>query len=217
MGAGVFAQGGLRWTSHSLYEDIFTPSVGINWHINSYASLKSSYSRGYRNPAIVDLFLFPTSNPDLQPEKAWNVDLSFKHIFKDTKAFVEATVFYLEGENFIEEVLIGGPPPQKRNTGASIHQGFSLQATAFPEKSWRLRASYEYLDVSQTRLFAPRHTLRLSSQYRAGSWRIQGSVGYIHGLVTRLNPRKLKDNVPQGRARVSYAILPWMESFCSRG
>ncbi len=208
------AQGGIRWTEHSLYGTFWTPSFGLSWYpkLSGLHSVKASISRGYRNPAIVDLFLFPTSNPDLQPEQGWNYDLSISQNLSAIRTHLEFTAYFLKGDNLIREVVVSAPPPQKINTGEFEHKGILFQATTHLNKGISIQSTYEFLDTSQPVLFAPKHSLALRGSFQQKKSTFNLGFSYLDGLTIHPSTRMRRD-IPLWEASFRYQITPGIELF----
>ncbi|WP_300851557.1 TonB-dependent receptor, partial [uncultured Bacteroides sp.] len=68
---------GARVDHHSQTGTEFVPQVGLAFHLPQDAEVKAMASKGFRNPTIREMYMFPPQNPDLKPEKLWNYELSF--------------------------------------------------------------------------------------------------------------------------------------------
>ena len=175
-------------------------------------AIKASVSRGYRNPAIVDLFLFPTSNPNLQPEQGWNYDLTLSQRLSAINTQLELTAYVLRGDNLIREVVVGTPPPQKINTGNFEHRGFTLRSQTYFNSFLSLQSTYEYLDTSQPVLFAPKHRLGLRGTFQKNQSRIDLGFTYLDGLTIQTATKKRRD-IPLWDVSYSFQLTPHVEMF----
>lgn len=54
----------------------FSPSLGLEGPIIQFLSNKFSVSRNFRLPTMNELYWQPGGNPDIQPEKSWNIEYS---------------------------------------------------------------------------------------------------------------------------------------------
>ncbi len=50
---------------------------GLAFHLPRQAELKAMVSKGFRNPTIREMYMFPPQNPDLKAESLMNYELSF--------------------------------------------------------------------------------------------------------------------------------------------
>jgi outer membrane receptor protein involved in Fe transport len=68
------------------------------------AVLKAMVGKGYRNPTIREMFIFPPQNPDLKPEKLVNYELSYsQHLWNGALAY-GANFYYINGDNVISRI-----------------------------------------------------------------------------------------------------------------
>lgn len=76
---------GARVDYHSQTGTEFIPQVGLAFHLPENAEIKAMASKGFRNPTIREMYMFPPQNPDLKPEKLWNYELSFSQRLMDNR------------------------------------------------------------------------------------------------------------------------------------
>lgn len=94
----------------SLYDETlapFTPSFGQVYKVRfkiSEIHFKNRIGRGYRIPTLNDRFWPQGGNPDLLPERSWNVEFGGQWIKKwsKTKLSVEGTYFYQHIDEWIQ-------------------------------------------------------------------------------------------------------------------
>ncbi len=173
-----------RLINNSQYGVEHVPAVGITATPGASTTLKANVSKGFRSPAIVDLFLFPPSSLELEPERLWNYEVSLAQRALDDALSVEMTLFYMDGSNLIQPVIVSTPPPVNMNTGDFVNQGIELAVAYFPLKQLGLRANYAYLDTDKPLKYAPRHKLNLMADLALGV--VEFSAGYqlVDDLVT---------------------------------
>ena len=63
---------GARVDHHSQTGTEFIPQAGLAFHLPEAAEIKAMVSKGFRNPTIREMYMFPPQNPDLKPERLWN-------------------------------------------------------------------------------------------------------------------------------------------------
>ena len=63
---------GLRYEHNSVYGNIAVPEFGASYKIRTGYTIAIAAGKGFRNPTIRELYLFPAPNPLLQPEILWN-------------------------------------------------------------------------------------------------------------------------------------------------
>ncbi|MDR3745705.1 MAG: TonB-dependent receptor [Acidobacteriaceae bacterium] len=112
---------GLRYQQNSQFGDIAVPEFGAQWHVSHVFSLSASASRGFRNPTLRELYLFPAPNPNLSPEHEWSYESTVQARLTQSLA-AWATVYYASISN---QIVSSGnwPNMTTRNTGNAANKG----------------------------------------------------------------------------------------------
>lgn len=153
---------GLRMANSDKFHTQWVPQVGVSYSPLNLFTVKGSAAMGYRNPSFRELYLYKMANPDLQPEKMWNYELSLS---KDFSRILEGslTFYFSKGENMIQTVDM-----KNVNTGSFINKGIELSLSCRPHTRLSLTASYSYLHTSLDNLTgAPRHQYFLGVDWHA--------------------------------------------------
>jgi outer membrane cobalamin receptor len=174
--AGIVATGGVRLNNHSVYGSEVSPQLGVAVPVAQSTTVRASSARGFRSPTIRELYLFPAPNPDLQPERAWNNEVSILHRL-GTLASLEVAVFRLEGSNLIQT---SGSSPNLvlRNSGAFVHRGAEVALGLAPIRGASIDLSYGYLDSGEQTVAHPEHQLHASARYTVRG--VTGNLGVQH-------------------------------------
>jgi iron complex outermembrane receptor protein len=90
---------GARVDHHSITGTEFVPQGGIVVRPIEAGEIKAMASKGFRNPTMREMYLYPPSNTDLEPERLWNYELSWKH--RLSSFTYGANLFYIKGDNMI--------------------------------------------------------------------------------------------------------------------
>ncbi len=136
--AGVRLYGGARYEANSVFGGIAAPEVGVRFNLHPSYALAGSISRGFRNPTIRELYLFPAPNPALKREQLDNYELMWL-ARPLTNLDVTLTAFYADADNLI---ITTGRYPNVRleNAGAAIHRGVEGTLRYRPVRAVRLSA-----------------------------------------------------------------------------
>ena len=205
---------GYRFVINSMYGNEHVPTAGMAYNFNPQTNLKISASKGFRSPAVIDLFLFPTSNDRLEPESIWNYELIFGKSFMDGRFNFELTGFLLDGENMIQELIVTAPPPVKQNSGSFINKGIEFSTDLRINKSAEVLMNYTWLTTSKELKYAPEHELNLQGIYRIRSLTANIGYKYVHGLYTSVDPNNLvKDNYSLLNIKLKYMAAKWVSIF----
>ena len=207
---------GFRFESNSKFGSDVTPLVGLTYSPTATTTFKTSVSKGFRSPTIMEMYLF-APNPDLMPEKMMNYELSWLQSIMDNRLMLELTAYKVTGDNLIQVVAAGGIP-KRQNVGVFSNQGIEFSAKYAVCKNLFLHANYSYLDLSKAVIAAPRQQLNISANYNYKIWNLNVSTQYIEKLYTFISPNPAIPPVVQPNyfllnARVSARPLKQLEVF----
>lgn len=153
--------GGLRMANSNKFDTQWVPQFGFSLNPGLNWTVKGNLAVGYRNPSFRELYLYRMANPDLQPEKMTNYEISLGKVFSRYFS-AEITGYYSNGRNMIQTV-----DQKNRNTGRFINKGIELAAHSHPADNLWLSATYSYLHTSLTNLVgAPRNQYYLGLQWK---------------------------------------------------
>ena len=198
---------GVRYESNSLFGAITAPEFGAAYTLGEGYSVAVEAAKGYRNPTIRELYLFPAPNPALKPEHLWNYQASFQaRPVRPLAASV--TGYYSDLTNLI---LTTGRFPNLRllNTGAVLNRGLETTARWRPARRFVLQSGYAWLRSTNLPPYLPRHKFNFGIEADAGKafihfggMAVGGRFGNAQRTVT-LEPytlATLKITIPAGRA-----------------
>ena len=174
---------GLRVDHHSQSGTELVPQGGLTFRLSPQADLKAMVSKGFRNPTIREMYMFPPANDQLQPERLMNYELAYSHRLLHNRLRLGANVFYLKAENIIETVRTDGRP-RNINTGEMENWGVELDVAYDVTDRLKLNANYSFLDMNHPVTGAPEHKLYLGANYSVGRFAFATGLQYIDGLYT---------------------------------
>jgi iron complex outermembrane receptor protein len=139
--------GGYRHHRHSVYGGMSVPEASATVRLSQHISWSGGVSRGFRNPTIRELYLFPAPNPGLQPERLWNTQ-STLYVQPHRTLTAWATGYYSSLSN---QILTLGRFPNLRleNSGRAILRGIDIQSQWRPARVWMLSAGTAILRSGQ--------------------------------------------------------------------
>ncbi len=163
---------GVRADKDSQFGWEASPQAGIVFKAGEDTSLRFSTAKAFRSPAINELYLFPPSNPSLQPERVWNLEFGVDQALGQN-LFLTAAVFRMKGTNLIETALNpGGFPPYKfQNTGKFMFYGTEIGLRAVPFRSLSAGVSYSYLDAGDLTKGRPGSKIDADIRWSPGRFR----------------------------------------------
>lgn len=193
---------GIRLDHHSITGSEWVPQAGIVIRPVETGEIKAMACKGFRNPTMREMYLYPPSNTDLEPERLWNYELSWKH--RLSKFTYGANLFYIKGDNMIQTQQVDGKP-RNVNTGEIENWGFELEATYHVDSRWSVKANGAYLHMKNKVVAAPELRAYAGTNYRCGKWLASLGLQYINNLYTALGNDEKKENFALLDACVTYA------------
>lgn len=138
----VNLNGGLRMANSDKFATRWIPQFGFSLNPGKGMTFKGNLAMGYRNPSFRELYLYRMANPDLQPEKMMNYEISVAKTFSRYLS-AEVTAYYSKGGNMIQTVDL-----KNQNTGRFINKGIEISTHSHPLDNLWLTATYSYLHTS---------------------------------------------------------------------
>lgn len=199
---------GLRVDWHSVTGTELVPQGGLAFHPTRDADIKAMVSKGFRNPIIREMYMFPPATTDLLPESMMNYELSYTQRIAG-KAHIGANIFYINGKNLINTIRVDGRP-KNVNTGDFENWGIELSADYTINKHWSVNGNYSFLRMRTPIVGAPEGKLYIGANYRNEKWTVAAGLQNVSGLYITADQ---KENYTLLNATVSYKVLPWMSVF----
>ena len=191
---------GLRLDHHSVSGTEWIPQAGIVVRPIQTGEIKAMASKGFRNPTMREMYLYPPSNEELEPERIWNYELSWRHRLG---AFhYGANFFYIKGDNMIQTVN-----RKNVNTGKIENYGMELEADYRINSHWSLSTNHSLLHMKNHIVAAPTYKGFLGANYNCCKWTVVAGLQYISGLYTAVGDQEQKENFCLLNASVAYNVM----------
>lgn len=174
---------GLRVDHHSHVGTELVPQGGLAFHLGRESELKAMVSKGFRNPTIREMYMFPPQNPDLLPERLMNYEISFTQRLLGGKLYYGANLYYINGDNMIMTTAVDGRP-KNVNSGSIENWGVEASTGYHINAHWGVNANYSWLHMKNPVLAAPEHKLYAGVDFTKGRWSASTGIQYIKGLYT---------------------------------
>ena len=190
---------GIRVDHHSVVGTEWIPQAGVVVRPMSTGEVKAMVSKGFRNPTMREMYLYPPSNEELEPERMWNYELSWRHRMG---AFnYGLNLYYIKGDNMIQTVN-----RKNVNTGEIENYGIELEAAWRMNRWWSLTTNHSLLHMEHAVVAAPEYKGFLGANYHRDRWSVVAGLQYINGLFTAVGDNETKENFCLLNASVSYAV-----------
>lgn len=201
---------GIRLDHHEVNGSEWIPQLGVSFTPTAATVLKAIVSKGFRNPTIREMYMFPSQNRDLKAERLMNYEISLLQMLMDNRLSLGVNLFYIKGDNMIQQ-----PQPnigQWANIGEVENKGFEFSASYQAMPNLRFSANYSYLDMTYKILTAPEHKLYVSGSYTKGPWGISTGVQYIGNIYTSPSDTR-QETFVLWNVRANYQFLDWLNLF----
>ena len=190
---------GLRLDHHSVTGTEWIPQAGIVVRPIETGEIKAMASKGFRNPTMREMYLYPPSNEELEPERIWNYELSWRHRLG---AFhYGANLYYIKGDNMIQTVN-----RKNVNTGEIENYGAELEAEYRIDSHWSVNTNHSLLHMEHPVIAAPTYKGFLGANYNCCRWTVVAGLQYISGLYTAVGDQEQKENLCLLNASVTYNV-----------
>ncbi len=147
---------GIRLDDNQSFGTAWTPTFSAAYLFRETGTrLKAGYAKGFKAPTLNDLFFPPGfgcpafGNPNLGPEKSWELNAGVEQDLVQDRVKVGATYFHREVQDLIEGRPIPGDPFgcfRAENVGSARFDGIELTLSIKLLDSLTVNANYTYLD-----------------------------------------------------------------------
>ncbi len=189
---------GIRVDHHSVTGTEWIPQAGLVVRPMKTGEVKAMVSKGFRNPTMREMYLYPPSNEELEPERLWNYELSWRHRMARVRYGVN--VFYIKGDNMIQTIQ-----RKNVNTGEIENYGAELEADWQIDDHWTVTTNHSMLHMKHKVVAAPEYKGFVGANWKAQRWSVIAGVQYLAGLYTAVGDNETKENVCLVNATVNYS------------
>ena len=190
---------GLRYDHHSITGSEWIPQAGVVVRPIPVGEIKLMASKGFRNPTMREMYLYPPSNEELEPERLWNYELSWRHRLGQFSYGMN--FFYIKGDNMIQTVN-----RKNVNTGEIENYGAELEVQYSINPHWSLFTNHSLLHMENPVIAAPEYKGMLGVNYRQDRWNVIAGLQYINGLYTATGENPCKEDFCLLNATVNYQL-----------
>lgn len=195
----ITVDAGIRLDHHSVTGSEWIPQAGIVFRPINNGELKAMVSKGFRNPSMKEMYLYPPSNEELKPECIVNYELSWRQRLSALRYGIN--LFFLKGDNLIQTVN-----RMNVNTGEIENYGAELELEYRIDGHWTLNTNHSLLHMKHNIIAAPEYKGFLGASCTYGKWNAVCGIQYLNGLYTNVDPEEHKENFCLLNATVGYAL-----------
>ncbi len=178
--------GGIRMANSDMFSTRWIPQFGFSLNPGTDLTVKATLAMGYRNPSFRELYLYRMANPDLQPERMMNYEVSVGKRFSRYLS-ADITAYFSRGTNMIQTL-----DNKNVNTGRFINKGLEITARSHPLDNLMLFASYSYRHTTLPNLTgAPKNQYYLGAELTLlRKFKIAADMKGVGGLYVSDNVKK---------------------------
>lgn len=194
------AEAGLRYDHHTVTGSEWIPQMGIVIRPLRNGELKLMASKGFRNPTMREMYLYPPSNTDLEPEQMWSYEVSWKHRLLSRRLHYGVNLFYIDADNIIQTVN-----RKNVNTGALRNKGAEIELQYHINRHWSINTNHSWLDMRYPVVSAPKYKGYLGASMSYGRWSGSAGLMQVCGLYTAVGENSTTEDFTLLNATVGYA------------
>jgi vitamin B12 transporter len=216
---------GIRLDDNQSFGTAWTPAFSAAYFLRGTGTkLKAGYADGFKAPTLNELF-FPAGfgcpafgNPNLSPEKSWEINAGVEQQILGDRVRVGATYFHREVKDLIEGRPIPGDPFgcfRAENVGRARFDGVEWNLGFKLSDSLTAGANYTYLDwdTADGKLRRrPRHRGNVGLNYLHDGWNVNLTANIVGRRDDFRAASPFGDITKPGYVKVdlaSYYTLPW--------
>lgn len=191
---------GIRLDHHSITGTEWIPQFGVVFRPVTTGEIKLMASKGFRNPTMREMYLYPPSNEELEPERLWTYELSWR---QRLNAFTYGVnVYYIKGDNMIQTVN-----RRNVNTGEIENYGVETDMAYRINSHWSLNSNHSFLHMEHPVVSAPEYKSFIGANFTGGRWSVIGGLQYISGLYTETGQDERKEDFCLLNMTVNYTLM----------
>lgn len=207
--AALSANIGTRVEHHSRTGYVFVPQGGLTLRLPHSIEMRAIAGKGFRNPTIREMYMFPPQNPNLRPEQLVNYELSYRQTLLGGALQLGANLYHLNGKDLIATIRTDGRP-QNVNIHQISNSGVEFTASYAPTSPWSLHANYSYLYMKYPVVAAPEHKAYMGGSYHRGSLALHTGIQYIGGLYTSVGNAPTTESFVLWNLTADWNLQPYL-------
>lgn len=197
----VMLEAGVRWDYHTVTGSQWIPQGGVVLRPITSGELKLSVGKGFRNPTMRELYLYPPSNEDLRPEKLVNYEISWQQHLLDGALSYGLNVFYIDADNIIQTIN-----RRNVNTGHLQNSGVEGELRWRANSHWALNTNHAWLHMKNPVVAAPVYKGYLGAEMHYGAWMATLGLQQVCGLYTAVGQEESQEHFSLLGAQVQYTM-----------
>lgn len=192
---------GVRYDHHTVSGAEWVPQAGVVARPSALTQLKLMASKGFRNPTMREMYLYPPSNTDLRPERMWSYELSWSGRLRDNSLRYGINLFYIDTDNIIQTVN-----RKNVNTGALTNKGVEVELGYRVDSHLSLNTNHSWLYMKHPVVSAPKYKDYVGINYSLRRFYANVGLTHVRGLYTRVGDDEHTENFSLLGCTVGYHL-----------
>ncbi len=194
---------GIRYDNHTITGGEWIPQGGIVIRPTETGEVKAMVSKGFRNPTMREMYLYPPSNTDLEPERLMSYELSWRHRILEGRFSYGLNLYYIKADNIIQTIQ-----RQNVNTGELENKGIEMEATWLVGEHWSVNTNHSYLDMKNPVVAAPTYKGYFGARFIQGKWSASAGLQQVCGLYKAVGENEEKETFSLLNLTIDYQLAP---------
>ena len=194
---------GARYDHHSVTGSELVPQGGIVVRPMDDSEIKLMASKGFRNPTMKEMYLYPPSNEELEPERMWTYELSWRQRLLSNRLSYGINFFIINADNIILTVN-----KKNINTGEIKNKGIEFDASYQINDNWSVNTNHSWLKMDNPVVSAPEYKGYLGGMWHKDKWSMSVGLMQVSGLYTAVGQNETKESFTLLNATVNYSVCP---------
>ncbi len=193
---------GARYDRHSVTGAEWVPEAGAVVRVSRFGQLKLTASKGFRNPTMREMYLYPPSNTNLRPERLWNYEVAWSGQALGNRLSYGLNLFCIDADNIIQTVN-----RQNVNTGCLNNKGIEAELAWQVNSHVSLTTNHSWLEMKRPVVSAPKYKGYAGANLSYGKFRFHAGLTQVCGLYTQTGENERTENFTLLNASASYQLL----------
>ena len=196
---------GARYDHHSVTGGVWVPQGGIvirpTNNSKTCNEIKLMASKGFRNPTMKEMYLYPPSNEELEPERMWTYELSWRQRLNHNRVQYGVNFFVIDADNIIQTIN-----RKNINTGKIKNYGIECDAKWYVMPYMWLDTNHSWLHMDNPVVSAPQYKGYIGLnwyEYNKTGLNISCGLMQVCGLYTAVGQNETKESFTLLNATVS--------------
>ncbi len=179
---------GLRYQYNSLPLNQVSPFAGISYTAAEGWQLYANYQTGFRSPTLMELYLFPSANPDLKNEQVQSIEVGSSWSYSSLGQ-ARLTFFKNKASDLIQALPVPNPPPLERFVNGPQSDQWGVEALIKQQlfSNFWFQLAHSYLEPDLLTAYNPQQQLKYWFSFQKANYYLHVYGKYVQKLYAGNN------------------------------